>query len=79
MNAAELGISLVKVVAVGLLLGAGLPAIFAIGIRATAAVETGPDGVERMTTSGRVRAVVCFGVVLAAVVAGIVWIVSGGH
>ena len=79
MNAAELGISLAKVIAVGLVLGAGLPAIFAIGIRSTAMVETGPDGVDRMTTAGRVRAVACFGVVLAAVAAGIVWIVSGGH
>ena len=30
MNAAELGISLAKVIGVGLVLGAGLPAIFAI-------------------------------------------------
>lgn len=79
MDFADLGISLVKVLAVGLVLGAGLPAIFALGIRSLAMVEPGPDGSARITSAGRFGAVACFGVVVLAVVAGIFWIVSGGH
>ena len=79
MNFADLGISLVKVLVVGLALGAGLPAIFALGLRSLGTSAPGPDGSARVTTAGRVGAVVCYGVVLAAVAAGIIWVVSGGH
>lgn len=79
MNFADLGLSLVKVLVVGLALGAGLPAIFALGIRSLATVEPGPDGTARITTAGRIGAAACFGVVVLAVIVGIVWIVSGGH
>ncbi|MEE2034507.1 hypothetical protein [Rhodococcus chondri] len=64
--------SLWQVVLVGLLLGAGLPALFALGVRSLAsgrgvdsATETGPRPL------GIAGAVVCFGIVLIAVVAGI--------
>jgi hypothetical protein len=55
-----------QVVLVGLLLGAGLPALFALGVRSLA------SGVRpRPRPPGIAGAVVCFGIVLAAVVAGI--------
>ncbi|MTD13340.1 hypothetical protein GIS00_05180 [Nakamurella sp. YIM 132087] len=60
-----------KVVLVGLLLGAGLPAIFALGLRSLAG-GAGPDGAVRTTPAGRIGAGVCFLVVLLAVVLGLV-------
>lgn len=71
-----------QVVAVGLLLGAGLPTLFALGIRALDSdprvVAVGPDGVLTRP-SGRARAVAaaCFGVCLLAVAFGIVVIIFG--
>lgn len=79
MHLADIGISLVKVLAVGLALGAGLPAVFALGLRSLSATEPAADGTTRVTTAGRLGAGAAFGVVALAVVVGIVWIVSGGH
>lgn len=69
-------VSLAKVVAVGLVFGAGLPALFALGVRSLA----GPG--SKAEAGGRVPwrvalAIVCFAVVVAAVVAGV--IVITGH
>ncbi len=86
--------SLLKVVVAGLVVGAGLPALFALGVRLaagrTVAVEVGsadgrltPDGrtvrVERATRGRRVGAVACFVIVVAAIAAGIAFVASGGH
>lgn len=66
-----------------LVLGAGLPALFALGLRSLYGSETlvaTPEGGTQLTrtgTLGRVGAVVCFGVVIAAVLFGIVTIVFG--
>ena len=86
MNVADVAVSLVKVVVVGLALGAGLPAIFALGLRALSVgtVVPGADGdpagvhVVRTPLMTFVAAA-CFAIVGLAVVAGIAWIVSGGH
>lgn len=86
MNVADVAVSLVKVVVVGLALGAGLPAVFALGLRALSVgtVVPGPDGdpsgvhVVR-TPLMTLAAAACFAIVGLAVVAGIAWIVSGGH
>ena len=69
-----------KVLLAGLIFGAGLPLIFALGIRAMAygtggAAETGS---ERPHPVGRVLGVICFVVVLAAVALGITMIVASG-
>lgn len=86
--------SLLKVVVAGLVVGGGLPALFALGVRLAAGrtvpVDVGsPDG--RLTPDGRtVRlapttrarkagAAVCFAVVVAAVAAGIAFVAGGGH
>lgn len=69
--------ALADVVVVSLIVGAGLPALFAVGVRALA----GPGS---HTRAGRraplhvVLAVVCFAVVLGAIVTAIVIIAGGG-
>lgn len=69
--------SLWQVVVVGLLFGAGLPALFALGMRSLAV--TGPDasGALRTTSLGRVGAFLAFGVCIAIALFGIVVIVWG--
>ena len=71
-----------QVAAVGLLLGAGLPALFALGIRSLStsrvmAGSGGPDVGSKPGPLGLAGAIVCFGIVIAAVLFGIVVIVFG--
>lgn len=81
MDIADTVTSLVKVIVVGLLLGAGLPAIFAVGLRAVSrTVEAAdPDAPgEVITTKSRTGLALgyaCFALVGLAVIAGIVWII----
>lgn len=86
MNFADVAVSLVKVIVVGLALGAGLPAVFALGLRALSvgtvvpAADGDPAGVRvERSPAMTLAAAACFAVVGIAVVAGIAWIVSGGH
>lgn len=58
-----------RVLAAGLLLGAGLPALFAFGIRAMASATH---------RAGRVVGIACFAVVVLGVLLGIAFIVAGG-
>jgi hypothetical protein len=61
-----------KVLLVGIVLGAGLPALFSIGIR-TSAGTVGADGsVVAPKPAGRAIAMACFVVVGLVVIAGIV-------
>ena len=86
--------SLLKVVVAGLVVGAGLPALFALGVRLaagrTAPVEVGtadgrftPDGrtvrVEAASRGRQVGAAVCFAVVVLAIAGGIAFVAGGGH
>lgn len=80
-----------QVVAVGILLGAGLPALFALGVRSLNShrVLVGTDGnaastgtgtgaaPNKPTALGMTGAVVCFGILIIAVIFGIVAIVFG--
>ena len=73
-----------QIVVVGVLAGAGLPALFAIGLVALnrpgpRAQTVGPDSdtVYAGNTMGLATAVACFAVVLAAIGYGIYLIVSG--
>lgn len=79
MDFAEVGLSLIKVVVVGLLLGAGLPAVFAVGLRAvsrTVPVEAGGAGGDvRRSRAGLALGYACFGFVGLAVLVGIAWII----
>ena len=73
--------SLWQVVLVGLLLGAGLPAIFAIGLKSLDAGQRGSGGgstaVAARSPLAVAGAVVCFAVVLIAIVTGILFIMQG--
>jgi hypothetical protein len=65
-----------QVITVGLLLGAGLPALFALGLRFLGA--SGPNGSAAPPDSlGRIGAFVCFGLVVVAALFVIVVIVFG--
>ncbi|GIE82302.1 hypothetical protein Aph02nite_82520 [Actinoplanes philippinensis] len=63
-----------KVLLAGLILGAGLPALFAVGIRSLA---YGADGPARRP-AGTVAGYACFALVLAGVLLGITFIVASG-
>ena len=74
-----------KVLLVGLVLGAGLPTLYAVGIRLMAWGQGGDAEVHAAGTAaaaphpiGRVLAGLCFLVVLAAVALGILYIVVTG-
>lgn len=73
-----------KVVLAGLVLGAGLPAVFALGIRFSAAGsgEAGGTGSAGATSAGRggyrALSALCFVVVAAAVALGITVVVASG-
>ena len=74
-----------QVLAVGLLLGAGLPALFSLGMRSleadrvpapAGATEAGSDATVA-GPAGKVGAAICFGLCVLAVLLGIVVIVFG--
>ena len=66
--------SVAQVLVAGLLLGAGLPALFALGVRLLAvSPEPGSRGVQ----GARVGAWACFGLCILAALLGIVVIVFG--
>ena len=70
-----------QVVAVGLVLGAGLPALFALGVRSLNSgrvlLADGPEITRKASPAGKVGAVLCFGLTALAVLFGIVVIVCG--
>ena len=71
-----------KVVAAGLVLGAGLPAVFAVGVRSLAwgtggAAEVAVDAQPH--PAGRAGAVACFAVVLAGIALGLTIIIATGQ
>ncbi|MFI6211768.1 hypothetical protein ACIBCD_07220 [Nocardia brasiliensis] len=67
--------SLWKVMLAGLVLGAGLPLVFAVGVRFWSAAETVPaDGrVTQRNYPALAVALVCFGLIIAAIVTGILY------
>ncbi len=78
-------LALGEVLLVALVLGAGLPALFALGVRALARgseTEATADGVTVRAPAarpiGRVVAYACFAVVVVVVLLGIAVIVAGG-
>ena len=64
----------------GLILGAGIPAVYALGIRALAWGAPGEDTIaeHRPTLLAKSLAVLCFGIVVAAIGLGIGIIVAHG-
>jgi hypothetical protein len=73
-----------QVLLVGLVLGAGLPALFALGMRSLNAgrsvVPAGPTGpAGKPNALGMAGAAVCFGIVVLAIAFGIVVIILGNR
>jgi len=75
-----------QVLVVGLLLGAGLPALFALGLRSlntgrTVTAGSGgygaPESASKPSPLGLAGAVVCFAIVVLAVAFGIIVIIFG--
>jgi hypothetical protein len=74
-----------KILVFGVILGAGLPTIFALGVRSMALGQGGEAEVHAAGTApaspnsiGNVLAFICFAIVLVAVVLGITYIVATG-
>jgi|SRR5690349_9990511 hypothetical protein len=72
-----------KVLLLGLVFGAGLPLIFALGIRAMAYgqggdAELATPGIPAAHPVGRVIGVICFALVVIGVALGITFIVATG-
>jgi hypothetical protein len=81
-----------KVLVYSLILGAGLPVLYAVGVRASAwgavpaegadvatASTAGPAGVRRRHALGRTVSVLCFAIVLAGIGLGLAYIWASGH
>ena len=75
-----------QIVVLGLIAGAGLPALFAVGLRAlalsggrTQTVEGDSDGLVGGSPVGMVAAGLCFLIILAAIGWGIWAIYEAGH
>ncbi len=66
-----------NVTSVGLLLGAGLPALFALGLRSLGTAAPDGTSVAPPSTLGRLGAYVCFSLVVVSALVGIVVIVFG--
>lgn len=65
-----------RVLAAGLVLGAGLPVVFALGIRAMAAGDAAITG--RPNPAARALGVLCFVIVLLGIALGITFVVATG-
>jgi hypothetical protein len=66
-----------KVLLASLILGAGLPALFAVGVRSMADGTGGAPG-SQPHRIGTIAAYVCFAVVLLGALLGIAYIVASG-
>ena len=70
-----------RVLLAGLILGAGLPAVFALGIRSMAYGTGGAAEIDTAATPhpiGKVLAYTCFAVVVLGALLGIIFIVASG-
>lgn len=67
-----------QVVLAALLLGAGLPFLFALGVRSFAFAGGADDGGRTQRPALRVAGVVCFALVIVAVLVGLTVIIATG-
>jgi hypothetical protein len=72
-----------KVLVYSLLLGAGLPIVYALGVRSLALAPGGKSsdggGTTSRSTLGVVLATICFALVLAGVALGLLYVVAAGQ
>lgn len=67
--------ALLSVVVAGVVLGAGIPALFAVGVKTL----TLPAGSTELALSRKVVAGLCFAACALAVLGGVVFLAYGGH
>lgn len=69
-----------KVLLYGLLLGAGLPALFAVGMKSLSwgTAHGGTEVAAAPHPAGRALAILCFAVVIAVALAGVALIIASG-
>ena len=65
-----------RVLLAGLLLGAGLPVVFALGVRSMAYAAAAPHGPR--VVAGRTAGTLCLAVILLAIGLGITYIAASG-
>lgn len=70
--------ALANILVVGTLVGAGLPALFAVGVRALSAPGA-RDARGQVSVLRRVTAWACFGVTVLAVLGAIAFLAGGGR
>lgn len=75
MSVATLISDLLQVILAGLVLGAGLPALFAVGIRLSVPAANSTTQVVPAWRKG--LAALCFAVIIGAIILGIMWITKG--
>ncbi|MGL4831224.1 MAG: hypothetical protein ACRCWS_01390 [Propionibacteriaceae bacterium] len=76
----QIGKTLASVLVVGIILGAGLPAIYSLGMRSLMigrALNAKGEPEGHATWTGKILAVLCFGIVLLAIAYGILIIIFG--
>jgi hypothetical protein len=76
--------ALAQVAVAGLVVGAGIPALFALGLRlltqpAAGAVADGGAAPARRSLPRVVGATLCLGVVVGVLALGLTFLVTGGH
>jgi len=68
--------ALLNIMLFGLLIGAGLPALYALGVRS---LDSSSRAVGRAAMVRKVAAYACFAVVVAAILFALIFIAAGGH
>lgn len=71
--------ALAQVAIAGVVLGAGIPALFAIGTKLLSPAQSADGTVVPVTAGRRVLAFACYGICIAAIVAGVIFLAHGGH
>jgi len=68
--------ALLNIIVFGLLIGAGLPGLYALGVRS---LDTSSRAVGRNALLLKVAAYACFAIVVAAILGALIFIAAGGH
>ncbi|GMA35582.1 hypothetical protein [Demequina litorisediminis] len=70
--------ALANILVFGILVGAGLPTLFAVGVRLLAG-HGAADAEGHVSRPRLVGAYVCFGLVVLAILGAVAYIAAGGH
>ncbi len=71
--------ALIYVAIAGVVLGAGLPTLYAVGTKMLTPQTTESGQSVKPTVGRKLVAFICFGVCIAAIIAGVFFLAAGGH